>query len=178
MRGRALARVVTGAALLLAACTKPATTTPPSGSPAGRSAVAPDGGAAARAERGSVAPDAGATARAVRGTVYTVRMVFDEEGFRFDPSYLTVREGDGVQFRMISGVPHNVTFDDRFIPEGSRAQLSANLRAVGARELAAPVVTTYDSSYVISTAGLPRGDYLFYCAPHRSLNMHGVLTIR
>ena len=25
---------------------------------------------------------------------------------------------------------------------------------------------------------VPRGDYLFYCGPHRSLNMHGVLTVR
>jgi len=146
-----------GASLLLGACSEPAAATP--------------------AVRGAAAPLA-ESALPVRGSVHTVRMVLDDEGFRFVPSYLTVREGDGVQFRMISGVPHNVSFDDRFIPAGSRAQLAANLGAIGARELAAPVVTAYDSSYVISTSGLPRGEYLFYCAPHLSLNMHGVLTIR
>ena len=105
-------------------------------------------------------------------------MLMDDEGFRFDPSYLTVNEGDGVRFLMVSGVPHNVTFDDHFIPVGARPQLTANLAALGARELAAPVVTTVDSAYVVSTAGLPHGEYLFYCAPHRSLNMHGVLTVK
>ena len=117
-------------------------------------------------------------ARPVRGIVHTVHMLLDDEGFRFEPSYLAVAEGDGVRFQMVSGVPHNVTFDDHFIPDGARAQLAANLLVLGARDLAAPVVTTVDSAYVVSTSGLPRGEYLFYCAPHRSLNMHGVLTVR
>lgn len=120
----------------------------------------------------------GPAARPVTGTIHTVQMLLDNEGFRFEPGYLTVREGDGVAFVMVSGVPHNVTFDEQFIPAGSRAQLAANLAAIGARDLAAPVVATADSAYVVSTSGLPRGDYLFYCAPHRSLNMHGVLSVR
>ena len=126
------------------------------------------------AARVSTGPDA----RPVRGTIHTVHMLLDDEGFRFDPAYLTVTEGDGVRFVMVSGVPHNVTFDEQFIPAGARAQLAANLAALGARDLAAPVVATLDSAYVISTSGLARGDYLFYCAPHRSLNMHGVLTVK
>jgi len=120
----------------------------------------------------------GPRAQPVRGTVHSVRMLLDDEGFRFEPAYLTVAEGDGVEFRMISGVPHNVTFDDAFIPPTAHTQLAANLGLVNARELAAPVVTALDSAYVISTSGLPKGDYLFYCAPHRSLNMHGVITVR
>jgi plastocyanin len=121
---------------------------------------------------------AAVAAQPVRGTVHEVHMLLDNEGFRFEPGYLTVQEGDGVRFLMVSGVPHNVAFDERFIPRGSRAQLAANLAALGARDLAAPVVTTVDSGFVISTSGLPHGDYLFYCAPHRSLNMHGVLSVR
>ncbi len=105
-------------------------------------------------------------------------MLMDNEGYRFEPSYLTVAEGDGVLFQMVSGVPHNVAFDEKFIPSNARAQLIANLSQVGGRDLAAPVITVVDSSFVISTTGLPHGDYLFYCAPHRSLNMHGVLTVR
>lgn len=128
--------------------------------------------------RTATPPARGPVAQAVRGHIHTVRMVMDEEGFRFDPAYLTVHEGDGVAFRMISGVPHNVTFDEQFIPPRARPQLAANLAALGARDLAAPVVTTIDSVYVVSTSGLPTGDYLFYCAPHRSLNMHGVITVR
>jgi plastocyanin len=140
---------------------------------------------AAACDRGAAAPPAkvvaraaGPTARPVRGVVHTVRMLLDDEGYRFEPSYLTVASGDGVRFHMVSGVPHNVTFDEHFIPTGARAQLAANLGALGARDLAAPVVTAVDSGYVVSTSGLPVGEYLFYCAPHRTLNMHGVLTIR
>jgi plastocyanin len=120
----------------------------------------------------------GPAPRAVRGKVHVVRMALDNEGYRFDPAYLSVIAGDGVRFIMISGVPHNVAFDDQFIPVGARAQLVANLSLIGARDLAAPVVTVTDSSFVISTSDLRRGDYLFYCAPHRSLNMHGVITVR
>jgi plastocyanin len=120
----------------------------------------------------------GPTPQRVRGTVHLVRMLMDGEGFRFEPSHLTVTAGDGVRFAMISGVPHNVAFDDAFIPAGSRAQLVANLSLLGARDLAAPVITTVDSAFVVSTSGLPPGEYLFYCAPHRSLNMHGVITVR
>lgn len=121
---------------------------------------------------------AGPAAQAVRGIIHTVNMQMDNEGFRFEPSYLAVNVGDGVRFHMVSGVPHNVAFDERFIPPRARGQLTANIAALGGRDLAAPVVVAIDSSFTISTTGLPRGDYLFYCAPHRSLNMHGVLTIR
>lgn len=142
-------------------------------------AAACDSRAAAPPEHRTTRPQtAGLAARPARGVIHTVHMLMDDEGFRFDPSYLTVNEGDGVRFLMVSGVPHNVTFDDHFIPVGARPQLAANLAVLGARELAAPVVTTIDSGYVVSTAGLRRGEYLFYCAPHRSLNMHGVLTVK
>lgn len=126
----------------------------------------------------AVAATNGTAPQLVRGTVHTVRMLLDNDGYRFEPSYLTVSEGDGVRFAMISGVPHNVAFDEQFIPRAARAQLIANLSLLGGRDLAAPVVVTLDSAFTVSTSGLARGDYLFYCAPHRSLNMHGVITVR
>jgi plastocyanin len=126
----------------------------------------------------ATAPRIDPAARAVTGTIHTVRMVMDHEGFRFAPSHLTVSAGDGVRFLMISGVPHNVSFDTAFVPRAARPQLRANLSLLGARDYTVPVVTTIDSAFVVSTSGLAPGDYLFYCAPHRSLNMHGVLTVR
>lgn len=137
-----------------------------------------DSRGAATPVHATAARSTGPAAQAVRGVIHTVNMQMDNEGFRFEPSYLSVNAGDGVRFHMLSGVPHNVAFDEHFIPRAARAQLLANIAALGGRDLAAPVVTTIDSSFTISTAGLPPGEYLFYCAPHRSLNMHGVLTIR
>lgn len=128
--------------------------------------------------REPAAPRNDANARAVTGTIHTVRMLMDHEGFRFDPSYLTVIAGDGVRFLMVSGVPHNVSFDTAFVPRAARPQLRANLSLIGGHDYNVPVVTTIDSAFVVSTAGLASGDYLFYCAPHRSLNMHGVLTVK
>lgn len=130
------------------------------------------------APRTPIAARSGTAARAVTGTIHTVRMLMDNEGFRFDPSYLTVTAGDGVRFLMVSGVPHNVSFDTAFVPPAGRPQLRANLSLIGGRDYTVPVVTTIDSAFVVSTAGLASGDYLFYCAPHRSLNMHGVLTVK
>ena len=125
-----------------------------------------------------MAATSGPAPQPVRGTVHTVRMLLDNDGYRFEPSYLTVMQGDGVRFAMISGVPHNVAFDEQFIPPGSRTQLVANLSLLDARDLASPVVVTLDSTFTVSTTGLVRGEYLFDCAPHRSLNMHGVITVR
>ena len=135
-----------------------------------------DGDAGERTPRAAGANVSGA--RAVRGDTVTVRMMMDNEGYRFDPSYLTVREGDGVRFIMVSGMPHNVAFEETLIPAASRAQLVANLAATGGRQLASPVITALDAGFVLSTAGLPTGEYFFYCGPHRAMNMHGVLTIR
>lgn len=130
------------------------------------------GAPAAPSRRGPVAP------LPVRGTVHTVRMVLDGEGYRFTPSHLDVQEGDGVRYIMVSGIPHNVAFDSAFVPAGAAAQLTANLGALGGRGLATPVVTQQDSALVVSFAGLPAGEYLFYCAPHRAYNMHGVVRVR
>lgn len=141
-------------------------------------AVACQSSATATPASPAVAATTGPVPQPVRGTVHMVRMLLDNDGYRFEPGYLTVSEGDGVRFVMISGVPHNVAFDEKFMPRAARAQLIANLSLIGARELASPVVVTLDSAFTVSTSGLARGEYLFYCGPHRSLNMHGVITVR
>jgi len=141
-------------------------------------AVACQSSATAAPANPAVAAASGPAPQRVRGSMHTVRMLLDNDGYRFEPSYLTVAQGDGVRFVMISGVPHNVAFDEAFIPRGSRAQLLANLSLLGGRDLASPVVVTLDSAFTLSTAGLERGEYLFYCGPHQTLNMHGVITVR
>ncbi|HEX6051144.1 MAG TPA: plastocyanin/azurin family copper-binding protein, partial [Gemmatimonadaceae bacterium] len=60
----------------------------------------------------SAAP-AGATGAAapITGTTHEVKMVGDDKGYRFEPADITVKQGDGIKFVMVSGGPHNVAFD-------------------------------------------------------------------
>jgi plastocyanin len=96
---------VLAGAMLLAACgggeSKPADT----------AAAAPEAAPVAAAPAG-----AAVAAAPVTGKIHTVNMVGDEKGYRYEPNSLTVAVGDGVEFVMISGGPHNVTFDAATVP--------------------------------------------------------------
>ena len=96
------------------------------------------------------APSAGAAAAAaVTGTVHEIRMVGDAQGFRYEPANVTVAPGDGVKFIMVSGAPHNVSFQN--VPDAARAQLDANI---------------------------PAGKYDFTCIPHQPMGMNGSITVQ
>src|SRR5687767_7049684 len=80
----------------------------------------------------SITPDTSAPVATVApapitGTTHEVKMVLDGTNYRYDPATLTAKVGDGVKFVMVSGGPHNVTFDAATIPEGMKAQLLANM---------------------------------------------------
>src|SRR5690349_16019895 len=80
------------------------------------------------AEAPAAAPATGtATAAPVTGTVHEVKMVGDDKGYRFDPASLTAKAGDGINFVMVSGGPHNIAFDAATVPEDQKAQLQANM---------------------------------------------------
>src|SRR5215217_734432 len=72
----------------------------------------------------------GATAGAaapITGTTHDVKMVGDDKGYRFEPANITVKQGDGIKFVMVSGGPHNVAFDPATVPEPAKKQLTANM---------------------------------------------------
>src|SRR5437868_10608456 len=59
----------------------------------------------------------GAVAMApITGATKTVNMVGDAKGYRFEPANITVKQGDGIKFVVVSGGPHNVAFDPATIP--------------------------------------------------------------
>ena len=117
------------------------------------------------------------TAAQITGTTHEVRMVGDEKGYRFEPAELTVKQGDGVKFIMVSGGPHNVAFDPATVPADSKEQLKANMPNQMA-ELSSPMFMNPNESYTISFANIKAGQYPYVCTPHLAMGMKGTITVQ
>lgn len=156
---------VLAGALLVAACgggeSKPADTT---AAPAAAPATTP----AATVGTATPAP--------VTGKVHTVNMVGDEKGYRYEPATLTVAPGDGIDFIMISGGPHNVTFDAATVPEDVKAQLMANMP--NSADLASPMLMTANEKWTLSLGNIKPGKYGILCTPHLAMGMKMELTVQ
>ena len=104
-------------------------------------------------------------------------MVGDEKGYRFEPANITVKQGDGVKFTMVSGGPHNVAFDPATIPAAGMPQLKSNMPNQMA-ELSSPMMMNPNESYTISFAGVAPGAYNYHCTPHLAMGMKGTITVQ
>jgi plastocyanin len=132
-------------------------------------AAAPAGGAATAGAAAAAAP--------ITGKTIDVKMIGDAQGYRFDPSTITVKVGDGIKFTNVTGGPHNVTFWADSIPAGTAAQLGANMPNTTS-PLTGPLLINANDSYTVSFAGLKAGTYHIYCTPHLALGMKGVITVQ
>jgi len=149
-----------------AAAPAPAATTTPSTDSAAATTGAPATGA----------PAAGAAAPAT-GQTHEVKMIGDATGYKFEPANLTVKQGDAVKFVMVSGGPHNVTFQN-VTDAAAKAQLDANMPGQKMGELAGPMVMQPNEAYVVSFAKVPAGKYDYICTPHAAMNMKGTITVQ
>lgn len=120
---------------------------------------------------GSVAP------APITGTTHEVRMLGDGEGYRYDPVELTVAPGDGVRFIMVSGPPHNVSFEENGIPAGSAAQLDANM-SDKLSFLSSGMYMNVGDEVTVSFANVPSGEYNYICTPHLAMGMRGKVTVQ
>jgi plastocyanin len=150
--------MVAGAALLVAAC---------GGSKGGGSAdsnkVAP--------------PTANATTPAGTGTTHEVQMVLvGTNGYKFDPADITIKSGDVVVFKGVSGLAHNVAFWPDSIPPAAVPILRAAMPD-GTQDLATAMIND-GQSVSISFAGAPPGVYKYYCIPHLPMGMKGTITVQ
>jgi len=159
-------------AIVLAACGGDASqNTDTSSANAGATDSAAQAGAA-----GAQGATAG-TAAAVTGTMHTVKMVGDAQGYRFEPVEITIKQGDGIKWEMVSGGPHNVAFDPAAVPADVKGQLAANMPNQMS-ELASPMMMNAGESYTISFANVKQGSYEYFCTPHLAMNMKGKVTIQ
>lgn len=142
---------------------KPAAT-PPAAAPNSTATTAP-------------APQGGGAPASITGKTVDVKMLGDQNGYRFEPANFTVKVGDGARFTNVSGGPHNVTFWSDSIPPGMANVLNASMPGTTA-PLTGPLLTTPNQTYTISFAGLKPGVYHYYCTPHLALGMKGVITVQ
>jgi plastocyanin len=141
------------------------------------------GGASTAAPSTATAtPSTGAAAGAVAmapatGTTHEVKMIGDATGYKFDPANVTVKSGDAVKYIMVSGGPHNVSFQN--VTDATvKAQLDANMPGQHMGELSSPMVMQPNESYIVSFAKIPAGKYDYICVPHAAMNMKGTVTVQ
>ena len=132
---------------------------------------------------GAASTTAGSTGGAVAmapitGTTKTVNMVGDAKGYRFEPANITVKQGDGIKFVVVSGGPHNVAFDPATIPPDVKPQLDANMGTDKMGELSSNMKTNNGESVTVSFGKIKPGQYPYHCVPHLALNMKGVITVQ
>lgn len=164
---RFLGYVVTGAAVLLAACGGGDTAADGMDTPAADMPAA---------EAPAMGMDAGA-AQAITGTIHEVKMLINSaQAYVYDPAEITIKQGDGIKFMMVSGGPHNVAFDATLLPADVKSQLMANMPNQAA-ELMGPMMLTEGEDYTISFAGVAPGTYEYFCTPHLAMGMRGKVTV-
>lgn len=156
--------LVTGAALVLGACGPKDGATTDSTAGATATAVTP-----VASPQTAMMP--------ITGTTHEIKMVGDATTYKFEPAEITVKQGDGIKFVMVSGGPHNVAFDPMTIPAAAKAQLMANMTEQ-VTELSGKFLQTAGESYIVSFAGVPAGTYDFVCTPHIAMNMKGKVTVQ
>lgn len=124
------------------------------------------------------APAAGAAAAApATGATHEVKMIGDATGYKFDPANITIKSGDAIKYVMVSGGPHNVSFQN-VTDAAVKAQLDANMPGQHMGELSSPMVMQPNEAYIVSFAKIPAGKYDYICTPHAAMNMKGTVTVQ
>lgn len=142
-----------------------------SASPLAPAAVAPTPARASALDSATMAAPA-----PTPGALYEVKMFGDANGYRFEPADLTLTQRDAVRFVLVSGGPHNVSFDPNALPWDARTALSTNMPEVQG-DLAGKMLLLAGESYEMSFAGVPTGTYEFHCTPHLAMSMKGTVTV-
>lgn len=152
--------IVAAVALLVAACggSKSAGTSADTTKPAAAAATAP------------------AAAPAGTGATHEIQMVeIGATSYKFTPDTITIKTGDVVVFKGVSGLAHDVAFYPDSIPAGAADVLNKAIQDQP-QPLATPMIN--DGQQVsISFAGAPAGTYKFYCIPHSTMGMKGVIIV-
>ena len=170
-KGVALVTSAIAASAFLSAC----------GGGASKDAAAPAASTPAAAAPAAGAPAAAGTALPITGKTWEVKMIGDGNAYKFEPSDLTIKEGDGIKFTVVSTPPHNVAFDAAqpgLTDAGVKAQLDANMGPNKIGELSSPLLLNIGDSYTVSFAGIKPGKYVFNCTPHLAMNMKGTVTVQ
>lgn len=109
---------------------------------------------------------AASLALAVSANAATVKLGADGGGLVFDPSSITIKAGETVEWVNNVGFPHNVVFDEDEVPEGVSVDSLSHedyLNAPGQK---------------VSSKFSKPGTYKYYCEPHQGAGMAGSVTVQ
>ncbi len=126
--------------------------------------------AASETEETEVAANTEEETSAAGGQTYQVKMGSDTGQLKYVPEKLTIHPGDTVEFVMNKLAPHNVVFDNTGVPDGAKAlasSLSKNKLLSGAGQ----------THTVTFPEDAPKGEYSYYCQPHRGAGMNGKIIV-
>lgn len=124
---------------------------------------------------------AAAAAPTATGATHDVDMIIEGTSYKYVPAELTIKVGDAVRFHNKTGGPHNVSFYADSIPSGASDALNAGMPDAPVAKmgpLQGPLLTDPESSYTVTFAGVPTGEYKFYCLPHTAFGMKGKITVQ
>jgi plastocyanin len=155
--------IAAGLAVVLAAC-------------GGEKKATPEAEAPAAAAPAAEAP-APAAAPAATGATVNVDMILEGTAYKYVPAEIKVKAGDVINFKNVSGGPHNVAFDPKAIPAGADAAIDAAMGTNKMGPLTGNLIVEANGVYTLNTTGFPAGSYGFFCTPHQALGMKGVLTV-
>ncbi len=122
-------------------------------------------------------PPAPAPSQGSVGAVHEVRMVGDANGYRFEPSTLTITTGDAVRFIVISGEPHNVVFDGAGLSSATQTQLDRNF-SERSGPLATAMLNEAGEAVTVSFSAMPEETYSYSCSVHDGTGMRGTITVQ
>lgn len=94
-----------------------------------------------------------------------VKMGSDSGLLAFVPQKTTICSGDSVTWINNKGGPHNVVFDEDAIPGGVDQEKISQYDQMGEEE----------ESFTMKFE--TKGDYAYYCEPHRGAGMNGALIV-
>ena len=166
-----VATIAAGLAVMLAACGGEKKAADAEGS-ATNPAPAAEAAPAPAAPAGEAAPAAAAT-----GATVNVDMVLEGTAYKYVPAEIKAKSGDVLNFKNVSGGPHNVAFKAGAVPSGAEGPIDAALGSNKMGPLTGNLIVEANKVFTLATTGFPKGDYEFHCTPHEALGMKGKLTV-
>ncbi len=110
------------------------------------------------------------SANPAQAATHQVKMGSDTGQLVYVPETLSVSPGDSVEFVMNKLAPHNVVFESSDVPEGAESIASSLTMS--------KLLFSPGQSYSITIPeDAPKGEYEYYCQPHRGAGMTGKLIV-
>lgn len=98
---------------------------------------------------------------------YTIKMGSDDGQLKFVPETLTIKPGDTVKWVNNKLAPHNAVFDS--------SKVNADLaKSLSQKNLLFSPGEGYETTF---PADIAKGEYSYYCEPHRGAGMVGKIIV-